>query len=231
MARPPRGATRLSSVQPMRALPESAVREACDVIGRGIVAGTFLVEGKLPHETELSEQLGSSRTVIREMTRLLTAKGMLRPVRHFGTAVRHHQHWNLLDPDVALWHEADSPTLGFLLEELGALMQAMLPLAASHAARRFAAGTVEAPVKMPMDCTLDAGDPASLRYAGVVVMALECAGSQVYQNVRDLGLHFARLGPSDGFRDELYARLQAAVVEGRADDARSCAEFLLSQPN
>lgn len=220
----------MASVVPKRALPQSAVREACDAIGRGVVAGAYAVEGKLPHETELSQQLGSSRTVIREMTRLLTAKGMLRPVRHFGTAIRHHQHWNLLDPDVAFWHEADSPTLGFLLEELGALMQAMLPLAASHAARRFAAGEIDVPSTLPLDCTPDDGDPASLRYAGVVVMALESAGSQVYLNVRDLGLHFARLGPSDGFRDDLYARLQAAVVEGRADDARSCAEFLLSQP-
>ena len=68
------------------------------------MAGTYSVDGKLPHESVLGEQLGCSRTVIREMSRLLTAKGMVNPVRHFGTAVRHHQHWNLLDPDVALLH-------------------------------------------------------------------------------------------------------------------------------
>ena len=123
------------TIEPLRALPKSAVRDACDFVGRNIVAGTYSIEGKLPHESELGEHLGCSRTVIREMTRLLTAKGMVNPVRHFGTAVRHHQHWNLLDPDVALWHELDSPTIEFIREELKALMAAVLPLAAGSAAR------------------------------------------------------------------------------------------------
>lgn len=206
----------MTTIEPIRALPQSAVRDACDFLGRNIVAGTYSLEGKLPHETELSDVLGSSRTVIRETTRLLTAKGMVNPVRHYGTAVRHHEHWNILDPDVAFWHEPDSPTIDFIRKELRAFMAAVLPLAATNAAQNFA----ETP-----DASANT-DPKSPE--AVMVMIFEAAGSRVYQNARDLALHFARLREADSFKDSLYDKLDQAVITGRANDARSCAEFLLT---
>lgn len=206
----------MTAIEPIRALPQSAVRDACDFLGRNIVAGTYSVAGKLPHESELGELLGSSRTVIRETTRLLTAKGMVNPVRHFGTAVRHHQHWNILDPDVALWHEPDSPTIDFMRNELRAFMAAVLPLAATNAAQNFADGQEEKA----------SGEPKTPE--AVMVMIFEAAGARVYQNARDLALHFARLREADNFRDSLYEKLDQAVTTGRPNDARSCAEFLLT---
>ena len=204
------------TIEPLRSLPKSAVRDACDFVGRNIVAGTYSIEGKLPHESELGERLGCSRTVIREMTRLLTAKGMVNPVRHLGTAVRHHQHWNLLDPDVALWHELDSPTIDFIREELKALMAAVLPLAAGSAAR----AQRENP---SAECDTNRYSPEA-----IMVMIFDAAGARVYQNARDLGLHFARLQEPNTFKDSLYEKLRDAVCEGRADEAKSCAEFLLA---
>lgn len=208
----------MTTTEPIRALPQSAVRDACDFIGRNIVSGAYAHEGKLPHETELGEQLGSSRTVIRETTRLLTAKGMVNPVRHFGTAVRYHKHWNVLDPDIALWHEPDSPTIDFMRDELKAFMAAVLPLAAANAAR--AALTAEA--------SETAAAAAGRTPEAIMTMIFETAGARVYENARDLGLHFARLQEPDPFKDSLFQKLESAVVEGRADDARSCAEFLLT---
>lgn len=206
----------MTAIEPIRALPQSAVRDACDFLGRNIVAGTYSLEGKLPHETELSDVLGSSRTVIRETTRLLTAKGMVNPVRHYGTAVRHHEHWNILDPDVAFWHEPDSPTIDFIRKELRAFMAAVLPLAATNAAQNFAETPDES-------ANTDPKSPEA-----VMVMIFEAAGSRVYQNARDLALHFARLREADSFKDSLYEKLDQAVITGRANDARSCAEFLLT---
>lgn len=206
----------MTSIEPLRALPQSAVRDACDFVGRNLVAGTYSVDGKLPHESVLGEQLGCSRTVIREMSRLLTAKGMVNPVRHFGTAVRHHQHWNLLDPDVALWHELDSPTIEFMREELRALMAAVLPLAASSAARVRA------------DRPAEEGSSSPVSPEAIMVMIFDTAGSRVYQNARDLGLHFARLQEPDAFKDSLYEKLKEAVTQGRSEEAKSCAEFLLN---
>ena len=207
----------MTTTEPIRSLPQSAVRDACDFIGRNIVSGAYTLEGKLPHESELGEQLGSSRTVIRETTRLLTAKGMVNPVRHFGTAVRFHKHWNVLDPDIAFWHEIDSPTIDFMREELKAFMAAVLPLAAANAARATAAAEP------------DEETASSLRSPeAVMTMIFETAGARVYENARDLGLHFARLQEPDAFKESLFQKLETAVSEGRADDAKSCAEFLLT---
>jgi DNA-binding FadR family transcriptional regulator len=212
----------VTSIEPLRALPKSAVRDACDFVGRNIVAGTYSIDGKLPHETELGGQLGCSRTVIRETTRLLTAKGMVNPVRHFGTAVRHHQNWNLLDPDVAFWHEPGSPTIEFIREELKALMAAVLPMAAGGAARAFA----EVQAVAEDEAEDEAASPSTPET--IIVMIFDTAGARVFQNARDLGLHFARLREPDSFKDSLYQKLEAAVREGRPDEAKSCAEFLLS---
>jgi hypothetical protein len=141
---------------------------------------------------------------------------MVNPVRHFGTAVRHHQHWNILDPDVALWHEPDSPTIDFMRNELQAFMAAVLPLAATNAAQNFSDGQEYKA----------SGEPKTPE--AVMVMIFEAAGARVYQNARDLALHFARLREADNFRDSLYEKLDQAVTTGRPNDARSCAEFLLS---
>lgn len=218
----------MTSIEPLRALPKSAVRDACDFVGRNIVAGTYSIDGKLPHETELGDLLGCSRTVIRETTRLLTAKGMVNPVRHFGTAVRHHQHWNLLDPDVAFWHEPDSPTIEFIREELKALMAAVLPMAAGGAARAFAEGKArgQAEAEAQAEAEDETANPSTPET--IMVMIFDTAGARVFQNARDLGLHFARLQEPDSFKDSLYQKLEAAVREGRPDEAKSCAEFLLS---
>ena len=206
----------MTDIEPCRALPKSAVRDACDYVGRNIVAGAYALDGKIPHESVLGEELGCSRTVIRETTRLLTAKGMVNPVRHFGTAVRHHEHWNVLDPDVALWHTPESPTIDFIREELKALMSAVLPLAAASAARAFQDGTAGV-------AEGEARSPEAL-----MVLTFETAGARVYQNARDLALHFARLRAKDPFQDSLFARLDVAVIEGRPEDAKSCADFLLN---
>ena len=170
-----------------------------------------------PHESVLGEQLGCSRTVIREMSRLLTAKGMVNPVRHFGTAVRHHQHWNLLDPDVALWHELDSPTIEFMREELRALMGSGI-----------AAGREQCGAGSGQDRPAEEGSSSPVSPEAIMVMIFDTAGSRVYQNARDLGLHFARLQEPDAFKDSLYEKLKEAVTQGRSEEAKSCAEFLLN---
>ncbi len=53
-----------------------------------ILGGRLTVGTKLPAERDLAEQLGVSRTVVREAVRILVTKGLLE-VRHgFGTTVR-----------------------------------------------------------------------------------------------------------------------------------------------
>lgn len=200
-----------------RSLPESAVREALDYIGSRIVSGEYAIEGKLPLEADLENQLGSSRTVMRETTRLLTSKGMVRPVRHFGTAVRHHNNWNLLDSDIVFWHQPDSPTVDFIRLELDHLMGATLPNATHRAAQNIFDNplAIERTPKSRLE---------------LLALIYSHADSRIFQNMRDFALHYIRLYPQDKespLRDELFIRLRELVIAGRANEAKTCADTLM----
>lgn len=74
-----------------------------EAIARWIVTGKVPVGGIIPSETEIVEELGVSRTVVREAVRTLVAKGMLRTRRRLGTEVTPIQSWSLLDRSVVAW--------------------------------------------------------------------------------------------------------------------------------
>jgi DNA-binding FadR family transcriptional regulator len=68
-----------------------------------MIASRELAEGEQIIPEEVGEQLGVSRTVVREALRVLQTKGMLRPRPKIGTRVLPADDWNLLDPDVIGW--------------------------------------------------------------------------------------------------------------------------------
>lgn len=73
-----------------------------DAIGRSIVSG-YYEDIRFPTEAELSEQYGVSRSVIREVVKMLTAKGLLCARPRQGTMTRSKASWNLFDRDVLRW--------------------------------------------------------------------------------------------------------------------------------
>jgi DNA-binding FadR family transcriptional regulator len=48
-----------------------------DKLGRQIVSGRYGADGIIPPEPKLSEQLGASRGVLREVLRVLSQKGLV----------------------------------------------------------------------------------------------------------------------------------------------------------
>jgi DNA-binding FadR family transcriptional regulator len=72
-------------------------------IGRRIVTGKLPPGTPLPPETVLLEELGVSRTTLREAFKILAAKGMLSAKPKVGTVVRPESAWSLLDPEVLGW--------------------------------------------------------------------------------------------------------------------------------
>jgi DNA-binding FadR family transcriptional regulator len=67
---------------------EGLVERVVNQIENQIVGGQLVHAAKLPPERELAEQLGVSRTVVREANRILVARGLLE-IRHgVGTLVR-----------------------------------------------------------------------------------------------------------------------------------------------
>src|SRR4028119_1302488 len=72
-------------------------------IGRRIVTGKLPPGTPLPPEGVLLEELGVSRTTLREAFKILSAKGMLSARPKVGTVVRPERDWSLLDPEVLAW--------------------------------------------------------------------------------------------------------------------------------
>jgi DNA-binding FadR family transcriptional regulator len=72
-------------------------------IGRRIVRGELATGEILPEQGELSRMLGVSRTVVREATKVLAAKGLVESRSKRGTVILPRSEWRLLDPDVLAW--------------------------------------------------------------------------------------------------------------------------------
>lgn len=77
--------------------------ELVERIGGQIVRGDVAAGGSLSIEAELARQHETSRTVIREAVKMLTAKGLVGSRPRRGTYVEPESRWNILDPDVLRW--------------------------------------------------------------------------------------------------------------------------------
>ena len=107
-----------------------------DLLGEAIVTGRYPVGGSLPPEPMLCEELGVSRTVVREAVKSLIAKGLLVTGPKVGTRVLAEEQWNWFDPDVVAWQSRAGLSREFLrdLQELRRLVEpAAVRLAAERA--------------------------------------------------------------------------------------------------
>lgn len=107
-----------------------------DYLGQAIVAGRFGAGGSLPPEPLLCEELGVSRTVVRESVKSLVAKGLIQTGPKVGTRVLPSDHWNWFDPDVIAWQAQAGLTPEFLrdLQDLRLIVEpAAIRLAAQRA--------------------------------------------------------------------------------------------------
>jgi GntR family transcriptional regulator, galactonate operon transcriptional repressor len=72
-------------------------------LGCRIVGGEWLPGEAIPREADLCEDMGVSRSVVREAFRILGAKGLIRSRTSDGTRVLPRAQWRLLDADVMDW--------------------------------------------------------------------------------------------------------------------------------
>ena len=75
--------------------------QAVTDLGIAIVSGELPEGVPLPIESELGKRLGVSRTVVREATKVLASKGLLRSRPKVGTVPLPRVSWDVLDPEVA----------------------------------------------------------------------------------------------------------------------------------
>lgn len=81
----------------------STHNQVAKVLGAEILAGTYPPGSKLPPEQEIIDRFGISRTVLREVFKTLTAKGMIMSKTRVGTTVRGERYWNFFDAEVLTW--------------------------------------------------------------------------------------------------------------------------------
>ena len=106
-----------------------------DHLGEAILAGRYPPGGAIPPEPMLCEELGVSRTVVREAVKSLIAKGLVSSGPKVGTRVLASEHWNWFDPDVILWQSKAGLTPEFL-RDLQDLRRVVEPAAVRMAAER-----------------------------------------------------------------------------------------------
>lgn len=109
-----------------------------DHIGEAIVAGRYTAGMSMPPEPVLCEELGVSRTVVREAVKSLIAKGLVTTGPKVGTRVLTEEHWNWFDPDVIAWKAKAGITPEFL-RDLLELRRLVEPAAVRMAAERATA--------------------------------------------------------------------------------------------
>lgn len=97
---------------------------------RGRVAPGDILDPEL-----IATEFSVSRTVVREVLKVLAAKGLVGARQRYGTFVTERSQWNLLDSDVMTWRAtgAPDPRLVLELDEVRGIIE---PAAARMAAER-----------------------------------------------------------------------------------------------
>ena len=113
-----------------------------DHLGEAIVAGRYAAGGSIPPEPVLCEELGVSRTVIREAVKSLVAKGLLTTGPKVGTRVQAEEQWNWFDADVIVWQTKAGLSVDFL-QDLQDLRRVIEPAAVRIAAERATTQDIE----------------------------------------------------------------------------------------
>lgn len=103
-------------------------------IQRSIVDGQLNVGERLPPERELAEQVGVSRTVIREAVHILVARGLLETKQGVGTTVRQMTSEQIAEP-LSLLLRTHDVSIDDLHQVRSILEVEIVGLAATHATR------------------------------------------------------------------------------------------------
>lgn len=104
-------------------------------LGAEIISGLYPPGSKIPNEAEILQRFGISRTVLREVLKTLTAKGLIVSKTRVGTKVLEPTSWNLFDADVLSWKMSQGMDEAFH-GDLTEIRLAIEPRAAALAAKR-----------------------------------------------------------------------------------------------
>ena len=122
----------------MLQLPDNVAvnkKNIIEYLAREILSGSLKHNDIIPNEIDCAASFGVSRTMIRDVLKILEMKGLLERRTNVGTRVRSINSWNLLDPELLDWSRGILTGSRFLLS-LMELRLVIEPQAASLAAIR-----------------------------------------------------------------------------------------------
>jgi DNA-binding FadR family transcriptional regulator len=99
------------------------------------ICGDHLTPGSVLYIDHLVDQFAVSRSVVREVLRVLASMGLVESRRRVGTLIRPAGDWNVFDPQVIRWRLASAARLA-QLRSITELRSAVEPQAAALAAAR-----------------------------------------------------------------------------------------------
>jgi DNA-binding FadR family transcriptional regulator len=162
-----------------------------DSLGLAITAGEY-PPGSVLRTDEIAERFDVSRTVVREVVRVLESMYLVESRRRVGVTVQPPEQWNVYDPQVIRWRlaGADRPRQ---LRSLTVLRSAVEPVAAGLAALRAT----------PAQC-------ADLTEQALGMVATSRGRQLEAYLVHDVAFHRIVLNASG---NEMFARLGDVVAE------------------
>ncbi|MCF3962750.1 FadR/GntR family transcriptional regulator [Streptomyces fuscigenes] len=162
-----------------------------DALGLAVTAGEY-AQGSVVRTDEVAQRFDVSRTVVREVVRVLESMHLVASRRRVGVTVRPADEWNVYDPRVIRWRlaGADRPRQ---LRSLTVLRSAVEPVAAGLAARNAT----------PEQC-------AALTERALGMVATSRGRRLEEYLVHDIAFHRIVLSASG---NEMFARLGDVVAE------------------
>ncbi|HSN11218.1 MAG TPA: FCD domain-containing protein [Propionibacteriaceae bacterium] len=180
----------ITNADPEHGSSRNLHRGLLDALGVEIVGGQAPT-GKVMSIDEIAESHQVSRSVVREVLRVLASMGLVSSTRGVGTVVLPARAWNVFDPQVVRWRLA-SPNRMAQLRSLAELRAAFEPEAAALAATR--------------------GDDATVGALVGMAASLWVAGHQDGSDFIELDVEFhAKVLEASG--NEMFASLAPAVGE------------------
>lgn len=190
-----------------------------DQLGTAICSGE-LAGGSVLYIDELVDRYAVSRSVVREVLRVLASMGLVESRRRVGTLIRPTAAWNLFDPQVIRWRLASAGRIA-QLRSLSELRTAVEPqaawLSASRATLDAASDLVGLAAKMWAAGT--AGDEARFLRLDIEFhrQILATSGNEMFLRLHELvaevlaGRYHYHLMPH--FPDEQALQLHADVAQ------------------
>ena len=202
---------------------------ACEIISGARPAGS-----RMPTVEEMHHRFGVSRVLTREVTKTLTAKGLIVAKSKVGTLVLPAERWNWIDPDFLAWRVRIGMDVEFF-RQLHQIRRAVEPAAAALATERCSSGLLQELSEALDGMSRAGGDPRAFAEADLRfhLALIEASGNPLFRSFASvvrtaLSASLSLTAPLDSAAIVAVVDRHAAIAHAvQAGDAERAARAML----